>query len=244
MNESEAAVECGAHGNRPAAFVCQHLVAGNGRGFHCASDPEMPDQLCPDAWCDLCEEAFQTEGEWNDRSEAVAKIAIMCDRCYEVARERNWRQDSQAFERLVLDAMSYLKARQAALTAEFRIGEYERYDWYQDTGQLVFLQNGQARVVANIQFVGSVSSISDTWLWAWANESYVEAVKADVRKVRTYGAERQFLRLASARWEATEVDGWEMTAVAAFLLQAQGAYRSPSEQGAVFMTLSDVRWVQ
>lgn len=244
MSESEATVECGEHGNRPAAFVCQHLVAGEGCGFHCAFDTEVPDQLCPDAWCDLCEEAFQAEGEWNDRSEAVAKIASLCDRCYEVARERNWRQDAEAFDQLVRDAMSYLQAKQALLNAEFRLGEDERYDWYQETGQLVFSQQGQPRVVADIQFVGSVSTISDTWLWAWANESFVATLTAEAIKVRTYGTERQFLRLASARWKATEVDGWEMTAVAAFLSQAQGAYRSPSERGPAFMLLKNVRWVQ
>jgi hypothetical protein len=150
----------------------------------------------------------------------------------------------QAFEQLVLDATSYLTARQAALKAEFRLADYERYDWYQETGQLVFSQHGKARVIADIQFVGSVSSASDTWLWAWANESFLETVRADVRKVREYGTDRQFLRLASARWKATEVDGWEMTAVAALLLKTQGAYRSPSERGATFMMLNDVRWVQ
>jgi hypothetical protein len=98
--------------------------------------------------------------------------------------------------------------------------------------------------MADIQFVGSVSTISDTWLWAWANGSFVERLKTEVRKVRTSGVEKQFLRLASARWSATEVDGWEMTAVTALLSQAQGAYRSPSELGPAFMLLSDVRWVQ
>jgi len=169
---------------------------------------------------------------------------MLCDRCYEVARERNWRQDTQSFEQLVLDAMSYLKTRQAALNREFQLGEYERYDWYQETGQIVFSQHGQARVAANVQFVGSVSSTSDTWLWAWANESFLESARADVRKVRAYGVDRQFLRLASARWKATEDDGWEMTAVAALLLQAHGAYRSPSERGATFMMLNDITWVQ
>jgi hypothetical protein len=40
------------------------------------------------------------------------------------------------------------------------------------------------------------------------------------------------------------VDGWEMTSVAAFLLKAKGAYRSPDERGFTFMILTDVRWAQ
>ena len=115
-------VACSDHGTRPAAFVCQHLLTGGACGFHCASDADAPDELCPDAWCDVCEEAFRVEGEWNERSEAVAQIAVLCDRCYEIARERNWRQDTEAYDRLIVDATAYLNARQAALGAEFRIG--------------------------------------------------------------------------------------------------------------------------
>jgi len=108
----------------------------------------------------------------------------------------------------------------------------------------VFSQRGEVRVAANIQFVGSVSSVSDTWLWAWANQSYLEPVRAGVRRVRAYGEDHRFLRLASARWKADEADGWEMTAVTALLLHGQGAYRSPSDRGATFMVLNDIRWVQ
>jgi len=169
---------------------------------------------------------------------------MLCERCYEIARERNWRQDTQAYDRLVVDATAYLNAKQAALRAEFRVGQYERYDWDQEKGQLVFSQGGHARVVADIQFVGSISNVSDTWLWAWANESFLDGVRADVRKVRRYGDDHHFLRLAAARWKATEVDGWEMTAIAAFLLRAQGAYRSPHERGSTFIMLNDIRRAQ
>ena len=59
---------CGAHGETPATFLCQHLSAGVACGFHVADAPGDP---WPDAWCDLCEEAVQaTEGEWTDESEA------------------------------------------------------------------------------------------------------------------------------------------------------------------------------
>ena len=244
MSESSSTVECGDHGQRPAAYVCRHLVEGVGGGFHWGDDVDLPDQLCPDAWCDFCEEARQAEGGWNERSEAVAGIHLVCDRCYEIGRERNWRQDAEAFAKLVAEAMAYLQAKQAELNAEFRIGEYERYDWDQETGQLVFSDGGRARVAAQIQFVGSVSTVSNTWLWAWANDSYEETIRAGVRRVRQFGTEHRFLRLASARWQADEVDGWEMTAVAAFLLQAQGAYRSPGDRGPAFMILNDVRFVR
>jgi hypothetical protein len=38
---------------------------------------------------EACEEVRQQEGEWNDRSEAFAKITLLCAGCYEVVKQRN-----------------------------------------------------------------------------------------------------------------------------------------------------------
>jgi hypothetical protein len=62
-------------------------------------------------------------------------------------------------------------------------------------------------VIADIQFDESVSTRSQTWLWSWANESFVEAARAEVRLVRAYGEQYRLLRLACAYWDATEEDG-------------------------------------
>ena len=51
---------CGAHGETPATFVCRHVADGVACGFH--ANPPAPDNPWPDAWCDLCEEAFQRGG--------------------------------------------------------------------------------------------------------------------------------------------------------------------------------------
>src|SRR5712675_1358664 len=72
----------------------------------------------------------------------------------------------------------------------------------------VFSDGGKPRVVADIVFVGSVSTRSNTWLWSWANDSYLENVKSRMREVRQYGAKHRLLQLAAAHWSATEQDGW------------------------------------
>src|SRR5262249_54693015 len=83
-------VICGAHGETPATFMCRHLATGAACGFHASADD--PEDRWPDAWCDLCEEAFQAEGgEWNDVSEAGLGIKLQCTHCYEDARARNVR---------------------------------------------------------------------------------------------------------------------------------------------------------
>lgn len=242
MSDDSTSVTCEAHGDRQAAFVCQHLFSGSGLGFNWAEDSENPDAHCPDAWCDACNTAFEAAGEWTESAMALANIKLVCDRCYEQMRKRNWLQDSKEFSRLVRKAVSFLEKRQARLWKKFRIGEYERFDWDQETGQLVFSHGGKPRVIVDIVFVGSVSTRSNTWLWSWANDSYLENVKSRMREVRRYGAEHRLLKLAAAHWSATEHDGWEMTAVASLLLDAVGAYRSPSERGFSFMIMTRADW--
>ena len=34
------------------------------------------------AWCDACDEVLVEAGEWNEKSEAFAKIKLVCDRCF------------------------------------------------------------------------------------------------------------------------------------------------------------------
>ncbi len=244
VSDSNRKVECPEHGVREATFVCQHLVSGSGAGFHWGTDKDEPDQRWPDAWCDACERIRESEGEWNDQSEAFAAIRLLCDRCYERARERNWKQDEAAYNRFVGEAVAYLRACQDELESQYALGRYQRYDWNQETGQLIFSREGRVEVVADIQFVGSLSTRSNTWLWSWANESITEPVKHRVRQVRTYGEEYRYLKLASACWSADEADGWEMTAIAADRLKAKGAYRSPDKRGASFLVMTEVRWAQ
>jgi hypothetical protein len=146
------------------------------------------------------------------------------------------------FEELIEKAQAYLRGCQAELDIEYRLGHWPRYDWYQETQQLVFSENRVAKVVADIQFVGSVSTESDTWLWAWANDSVDPQLSTSMSVVRNFGEEHGFEHLISKKWHAHEVDGWEMTSIAAFLLKARGAYRTPKGTGFTFMIMTDVRW--
>ncbi len=117
MSEREA-ITCGAHGETPVTFMCRHLATGTACGFH--ASVEDPDDEWPDAWCDLCEKAFQAAGgEWNEVSEAGLGLKVLCTHCYEDARARNshvpTRIDGISDEAaLVHHAVHELRAIQAA----------------------------------------------------------------------------------------------------------------------------------
>jgi hypothetical protein len=148
----------------------------------------------------------------------------------------------QKFVDLVTSAYAYLTARQDHLKEAFGLSNYERWDWDDDRGAVVFSDAGVPRVVAPSQLVGSVSRKTGTWLWAWANEHIEPRLRRDMEEVRRYGEHHGIWQLTTPKWEADETDGWEMTSIAAYILQAKGAYRMPNDQVFSFAIFDAVEW--
>jgi hypothetical protein len=122
----------------------------------------------------------------------------------------------------------------------FGIGHWERWDYDLDAGTLVFSDDGLPRVVAKIQAVGTTSTASKTWLWGWANESLSAGATLCLREVREFGTQEDLPQLTEPNLADDEYLGWELTAIAAQILQAKGAYRCPSENGFLYLLYTDV----
>jgi hypothetical protein len=83
-------IECATHGECWQTFVCTHLTGESvGLGFN-RNDATEEDPF-PDAWCDDCELIRAAHDGWNEESEKLAKIVLLCSGCYERARIRNTR---------------------------------------------------------------------------------------------------------------------------------------------------------
>ncbi|HKQ14288.1 MAG TPA: hypothetical protein VJT80_12710 [Steroidobacteraceae bacterium] len=188
---------------------------------------------------------FLKEGEWNARNEQCLVPTILCHQCYEAAQTRSLERlkgrAEKVWTRLVVDSTAAARKKQDLLEKDFQIGKHKRWDWDQERAQLVFSNDGVPALLCDIAFVGSVSTVSNTWLWSWANFSLTEAVRAPMGGVREFGEARDFPKLVVPKWPAEEVDGWEMASVAVEVLGARGIYRTPSEWGFTFLAILDAR---
>ncbi len=244
MSDDNYTVNCDTHGESGGAFICQHLVNDSEKlGFYLGYDPERPDSLHPDAWCGECEVVLNREGEWNDVATAFADIKIVCGKCYENIRDKNWLEDAEIVNTLLADCREYLEKKQPKLVEQFKLDVHERWDWDQTTGKLIFSHDGEPQVVASVQFAGSFSTETNTWMWAWANESLDDNIKSGSKVVRDIGQQRGYRKLAAGHWPADVVDAWEMTAVLAKHIDAIGFYRTPSDNGFLYMAITDAVWV-
>jgi len=83
-------VHCATHGERQETYVCSHLV-GNSSSLGFNRDEPDKDTPFPDAWCDDCELIRAAYNGWNQESEKLVKIQLLCSGCYQKARIRNTR---------------------------------------------------------------------------------------------------------------------------------------------------------
>lgn len=89
-------LDCGTHGFKRPAFVCQHLETNSHNGFEESfetfkgMDLEEDDDFS--AWCDECEKKRIECDGWNDESEKFAQIKMVCEDCYFEMKESNLRK--------------------------------------------------------------------------------------------------------------------------------------------------------
>ena len=148
--------------------------------------------------------------------------------------------ETQEFKAFLNGSMEGLRLQNESHQRTWGLGKSERWDFAQDTGELVFTFPDQI-VVAPAQIIGSFNSQDRSWLWAWANPSIRDSVKQDSIKVREYGEQHRIQRLTTAGWQGEEADGWQMAALAGRLCGSNGAYRAPSGANFIFITFGTVR---
>jgi len=85
--ESFRTIHCERHGDMQEAFVCEHLLHGSQLGF--LTDLKDTSNPRPDAWCSTCERVRSEHGGWNQESEALIKVKLVCGGCYDEIKERN-----------------------------------------------------------------------------------------------------------------------------------------------------------
>lgn len=147
--------------------------------------------------------------------------------------------ESPEYRAFVDGSMEGLRIQTQAHQEAWGLGSGGSWDFSQDTGELIF-ESPDRHVRTRAQIVGTFNSEKKTWLWSWANPSISDSLKLDALKVKEYGQQHGVKRLITPSWEAQESDAWEMTALAARLGAAGGAYRGPAGSTLVFFTFGDI----
>ena len=109
------------------------------------------------------------------------------------------------------------------------------------TGVLTFKGRGflQKSLSYQMQVLGTEAHDANTWLWAWANESVPENVRAAARRLNQLGEERGIPELVTDEFNLEQADGHTLAMIASGVLDARGYYRGPYGGGAAFLLIPD-----
>lgn len=140
------------------------------------------------------------------------------------------------------EAVHALTDLNEAVNAKFGIMAWERFDYDLAARSLTFSHKGRPRVTAEIQLVGTTDA---EFLWGWANAGWWPASAIeDVLKVRAWGEAQGIQSLVAPRLSGDMTDiGWGMTALAAKITGAVGAYRPVDGPRSLFLLYRSIRFV-
>lgn len=143
------------------------------------------------------------------------------------------------------EALDELSAKCEAMARDFRIAEWDRYDYDFDAGTLTFSLGDTPKVQAEVQIVGTASLAAGSWMWAWANETAPDALVEDALAAQRFGQENgiEELRVPVVESDDLIALGWALTAATARLSGALGAYCSGEADMPIFTVIRDIGYV-
>ena len=139
----------------------------------------------------------------------------------------------EEFDKFLSEAVDELHEKQDILQKEYGLGKFSRWWFEQNSAKLQFF-NEQDTVCleANVIHIGSFSPKSNTWKWAWSNDSILPWLRQRAEKLKELEVITEFDLFNQ---ESTfEIEGesmaWELAAMSVKHLSSIGCYRAPSSQ--------------
>ena len=151
----------------------------------------------------------------------------------------------EEYESFSHDCIHESMAKNKLWIEKYGIDEWPRWDYSMENATLIFSNEGKARVICEIEVIGSTAPKS--WEWSWGNENFPLTCRKRMGAVYAFGEEKEWNRLTTLFLESDEYVGWECASVASHVLNGIGAYRCPNSGGnkedAVFVVILSAEFV-
>lgn len=156
---------------------------------------------------------------------------------------------------LVTVSLDYLDKQQKKIADEYKIDSYDSWDIDQEKAELVLSEKGVPKVIADIQVIGTLATHDDgsmTWKWSWDNESILPVAKDKLTAVKSFGEIHDeeiresyvgWNRLTENMWEADELEAERMSAIAIYILKAEGLYVQTFDSTSIWLLIDDIGWL-
>ncbi|MFD0855214.1 DUF6882 domain-containing protein [Actinomadura adrarensis] len=138
-------------------------------------------------------------------------------------------------------AREQAQVRQDALVKRLQLPADVQYALTMDDARMAWSRNGKEFLIARITMIGSVSFTHGTWLWSWANPSLPRPVLGDIERLKVFGRDRGFPILTTEGLDYHPDMVTELRYVAASVLDAEGLWTEPRDDGETHFLLHDLK---
>lgn len=133
----------------------------------------------------------------------------------------------------LFQALIYLERKRASQKIPWE--QIASWSADQNTGSVKLAFEDDTELSAQINLIGTFSR--GTFMWGWHNPSIKDELKADSLKLKKYGEQKGWAIFSEPMFPATTRDGWALMALAAKVLNADGAYAGDTGEAVTFLTL-------
>jgi hypothetical protein len=145
--------------------------------------------------------------------------------------------DQEAFHLYVKDTVAKLDAKITSMRQNSGIGDYDSYEYSQDSGLLHFSVNQKIVKSYRTVFIGSLVEKEKSWLWGWANPSLKPVIKKAAEKIKGLEEFTGLPIFSSPAIQADEGTAYELSAMAIDYLGAMGLYRHQGELSSIYFAM-------
>lgn len=144
-----------------------------------------------------------------------------------------------ALKQLIVIGSVELTSKNAATTEQWNIGHADRWSADLAEGTMRF-HFADYSIVGPVQFLGSYSARSKTWLWGWANSHMPSHVVTASQATKRHGEANGIAALHERKLNLEEP--WladDLGSITVEIAGLSGMYRGPSEKGYDYLGFSD-----
>ena len=138
------------------------------------------------------------------------------------------------------EACRGFKPAHDAFKEKFKLGSYASWFYNQSTGLLRLHNNDTDEIYFKYLPIGTFSSKTNTWMWAWNNESSIEQNKHQTLAIKEFGETHHFEKLSTGHFASDEIDGWDFIGIAFKMLGGLCGYRTNSDGLYKYMLLLEI----
>src|SRR5258706_6749958 len=153
----------------------------------------------------------------------------------------------QEFDQLLSTAVAELETKQSRLQSAYDLGNLPRWWFDQEQEHLQFTDGtGNVALEAAVVPLGSHSPRTNTWKWAWSNDSLLPSLREKAEPLKQLRVATGFeLFISEGLIEADEHKAWDLAALGVMHLAAEGCYRAPISEGSgyTFLAITSLRKV-